>query len=258
MRTLVLAAAILALASPALAGQPVSLRSEPMAAGPVTLGDVFDDAGRAGAVVIGPAAQPGSNTVLDANLLQRQARAAGLEWNNDQGLRRIVVHGSASAAPQPTSATQPKPSAQGAMTQVLTYARNLNAGEIIHGDDLTWGEVASFQVPSDAPRDAEPLIGKAAKKPVRAGAAVANHDLGMPQVIKKDDIIQVAFRADGITLVLQGKALEAATLGQPFSVQNLASKKTIEAVATGPGRAVVGPEADRLRAQTAPSLLSLR
>ena len=80
----------------------------------------------------------------------------------------------------------------------------------------------------------------------------------MPQVIKKDDVVQVAFRSGGIQLTLQGKALEAATLGEPFSVQNIASKKVIEAVAVGPGRAVVGPEADRIRAEQTPSLISLR
>jgi flagella basal body P-ring formation protein FlgA len=254
MIRLSIALAALAFAVPAAAGQPVSLKSEAFAAGPVTLGDVFDGAGRAGALVVGPAAQPGANIILDAGQLQRQARAAGLDWDNAQGLRRIVVHGGAASEPALT-AVAGKP---GPMAQVLTYARNLNAGDIVRAEDLTWGEVAAFQAPSDAPRDAEAAIGKAAKKPVRAGAAVAGRDLTMPQVIKKDDVIQIAFRADGITLTLQAKAMEAATLGEPFSAQNLASKKVIEAVATGPGRAVVGPEAERIRAQTAPSLVSLR
>ena len=96
------------------------------------------------------------------------------------------------------------------------------------------------------------MIGKAARKPLRAGAAVAARDLSMPQVIKKDDVIQVAFRSEAIVLTLQAKALEPATLGEPFSVQNIASKKVIEAVATGPGRAVVGPEAERIRAEPRP------
>jgi len=237
--------------APALAGTPVALKTDAFAAGSVTLGDLFEGAGRAGAVVVGPAAQPGANIILDAGLVQRQARAAGLDWNNEAGLQRIVVHGGAAT---PVAG----PQRAGPMKQVLTYARNLNAGEIVRPDDLTWGDVADFAVPSDAPRDAEAAIGKAAKKPLRAGAAVAGRDLAMPQVIKKDDVVQVAFRAGGIVLTLQGKALEAATLGEPFSVQNIASKKVIEAVATGPGRAVVGPEADRIRAEQTPSLLSLR
>jgi flagellar basal body P-ring formation protein FlgA len=242
------------IAAPALAAQPVTLRSEALAAGPVTLGDLFDGAGRASSVVVGPPAGPGVNVVLDAGQVQRTARAAGLEWDNAQGLQRIIVRGGAPAPSQAAPALQ-KP---GVLRQALTYARNLNAGEIVRAEDLTWGDVADFAVPTDAPRDAEAAIGKAAKKPLRAGAAVASRDLAMPQVIKKDDMVQVAFRSNGIVLTLQGKALEAATLGEPFSVMNVASKKTIEAVATGPGRAVVGPEADRIRADQLPSLLSAR
>ncbi len=254
-----LALVLALIATPALAGAPVTLKSDAYASGSVTLGDIFEGAGRAASVVVGPAAQPGANIILDAGLVQRQARAAGLDWNNEAGLQRIVVHGGASATPAPAaSAQRAGPQNAGPMKSVLTYARNLNAGEIVRADDLTWGDVADFAVPSDAPRDAEAAIGKAAKKPLRAGVAVAARDLAMPQVIKKDDMVQVAFRSGGIVLTLQGKALEAATLGEPFSVINIASKKTIEAVATGPGRAVVGPEADRIRAELTPSLLSLR
>jgi len=252
IRSLILAIALIA--TPALAAQPVTLRLDASAAGPVTLGDLFDGAGRSGSVVVGPAAAAGANIILDAGQVQRMARANGLEWDNAQGLQRIVVHGGA----VPALAQAAGPQRAGPMKQVLTYARNLNAGDIVRADDLTWGDVADFAVPADAPRDAAIAIGKAAKKPLRAGAAVAARDLAMPQVIKKDDMVQVAFRSGGIALTLQGKALESATLGEPFSVINIASKKTIEAVATGPGRAVVGPEADRIRADQTPSLLSAR
>lgn len=247
---LFLAAALIAVAGPALAA-PVELRADTVADGPVTLGDLFDGAGAAAEVVVAPAARPGVNLVLDAGQVQRAARAAGLEWDNAAGVRRIVVHGVADA-PAPTPAAR----RAGKAVEILTYARNLNAGEIVRAEDLTWGEAVA--TPVDAPRDAEDVIGKAAKKPLRAGAAVAVKDLAMPQVIKRDDMVQVSFRAGGIILTLQGKALEAAALGDPVSIQNAASKKVIEAVATGPGQAVVGPEAERLRASLIPSTLASR
>jgi flagellar basal body P-ring formation protein FlgA len=253
MKAALFAALALFAATPTLAGVPVDLKTDTFATGAVTLGDLFDGAGRAASVVVGPAAAPGANIVLDASQVQRTARAAGLDWANATGLRRIVVHGEAATA-QPTVSAQKA----GAMKEVLTYARNINSGDIVRAEDLTWGEVAAFSAPSDAPRDAEEIIGKAAKKPLRVGAAVAARDVTMPQVIKRDDIVQVSFRSGGVTLTLQGKAMEAATLGEPFSVLNSASKKVIEAVAVGPGRAVVGPEAERVREQITPSLLSLR
>lgn len=68
-------------------------------------------------------------------------------------------------------------------------------------------------------------------------------------VIRKDEAVTVRFDRGGVVLTLQGKAMQAAAPGETLSVLNPASKKVIEAVAAGPGRAVVGPEAERLKAQ---------
>jgi flagellar basal body P-ring formation protein FlgA len=51
-----------------------------------------------------------------------------------------------------------------------------------------------------------------------------------------------------VSLSLQGKALGSAGAGETLNVENTVSKKTIQAVVTGPGLAVVGPQADELRA----------
>src|SRR5262245_12667955 len=117
IRRVVLAAAAILIATPALAGTPVMLKSDAFAAGPVTLGDVFDGAGRAGATVIGPVAQPGSNIVLDAGAVQRAARVAGLDWDNSAGIRRIIVRGEAAGA---APAAAPSAQKAGATVQVLT------------------------------------------------------------------------------------------------------------------------------------------
>lgn len=241
----------LALAAPslALAGQAVSLRAEVLANGPVTLGDVFENAGAAAAIGLGASVRSGSSLSLDAGAVQRAARAAGLDWNNVQGLRRIMVRGGA-AGPAPAG-----PERTGANVEVLTYARSINAGEIVEADDLIWGEAAAS--PAGAPKDADEIIGKAAKRPLRAGAAALGRDVTNPQVIKRDDVVQVEFRDGGVSLKLQGKAMGPAAAGELFKVQNLGSKKIIEALATGPGRAVVGPEAERIRAAN-PSTLASR
>ena len=66
MKAALFAALALFAAGPALAGQPVALKTDAFATGQVTLGDLFDGAGRAASVVVGPAATPGANIVLDA------------------------------------------------------------------------------------------------------------------------------------------------------------------------------------------------
>src|SRR5690606_19508290 len=161
---------------------------------------------------------------------------AGLDWANAQGIRRIVVVGGAGQA------------ARGNVG-VLTYARSLAAGEVVQPQDLVWSKAAA--APADAPSDAEQVIGLAAKRPLRAGAAVSARDVSAPQVIRSGEMITVTWSDGQISLALQGKALAAAAPGQALSVQNIASKKVLQAIATGPGQAAVGPEADQLKADRA-------
>jgi flagella basal body P-ring formation protein FlgA len=239
MRGLKLIGVVLALcgAAPALAGQPVVLRSQVAASGPITLGDLFDHSGDAAGVVIGSGAPVGLSAVLDAGAVQRLARTHGLDWDNPQNLQRIIV----------LSVGGPVAGA-GPMVEVLTYSRSMAAGEIVQPTDIAYGKVPSFAVPADAPRDADGVIGKTARRPLRAGAAVAERDLSNSILIKRDDVVEVGYHADGVSLTLQGKAMADAAQGEPVSIQNMASKKVIEAVATGPDEAVVGPEADAIRA----------
>lgn len=243
MRFLVLAACF-ALASPAFAGTAVTLRADIADAdGKVTLGELFDGAGAASGVPV--ATRAGPSVVLDAGAVQTAARRAGLDWSNAQGIRRIVVREGAAQ----------KVAAKGNV-EVLTYARSLASGEIVQPEDLVWAKVAA--APADAPRDAEAVIGLAARRPLREGAVAALRDVTAPQVIKSGDMVIVTWSDGAITLSLQARAMKAAATGEAFMLQNTASKKVIEAVATGPGAAVAGPEAQRLKAARHPSQYALR
>jgi flagella basal body P-ring formation protein FlgA len=140
--------------------------------------------------------------------------------------------------------------------EVLAYARSLSAGEIVQPQDLVWVKMAG--APMDAPRDADAIIGLAAKRPLREGAAVQSRDVGAAQVIKSGDMITVTYEDGGISLSLQGKAMAAAATGDLFAVQNTLSKKVIQAVATGPGSAAVGPQAQSLQARSQPVRFAAR
>ena len=83
------------IASPALAGTPVTLKAEVMDGdGLVTLADLFDGASAA-AGKVPVAARPGPSVVLDAATVQTLARRSGLDWANAEGIRRIIVRGGA-------------------------------------------------------------------------------------------------------------------------------------------------------------------
>jgi flagella basal body P-ring formation protein FlgA len=233
MRGFVIAAVLTLAAAPALAGQVVTLKADTADAdGMVTLSDLFEGAGSVGNVPV--AARPSQIVVLDAGAVQVLARRNGLDWINAEGVRRIVVHGAASAA-----------AAAKGNVEVLTYAHSLAAGDIVQPTDLVWAKVVA--APADTPSDADQVIGLAAKRPLRAGAVVSARDISAPQVIKIGDTVTVTYEGDGVTLSLQGKATTAAAQGDTVMVQNTSSKKLIQAMASGPGQALIGPQADRMK-----------
>lgn len=238
---LAVACAMSAMASAAFAGTAVQLRDALVddGDGRVTLGDLFDGAGRASGVFLAAGPADGGNVVLDAARVQAIARANGLDWANANGFRRLVVKSGSAVA----GAAAPA----GRTVEVLTYTRSLSAGEIVQPEDVAWTKVQSHLAPGDRPNDAELVIGQAAKRPLRQGAPVAARDLSSPQVIKKDDLIVVTYSQGGISLSLQAKAMQGAAVGDSLSVLNPQSKKTIVAIATGPGQAAVGPDAEALR-----------
>ncbi len=243
-RLLTLAAALALVAGPALAG-PVTLRANPVDDdGRVTLGDIFDGAGSAAGVVV--ANRAGPSVVLEAGALQSVAARSGLQWANPQGLRRVVVR-NAAMAPGAVVATAAGVAAstatRGATTEVLTYARNLAAGDVIQPEDVIWTTVQTHLAQGGSPSDAEQVIGLSARRALRAGAVVGARDLVSPRVIARNDMVEVAFVAGGVTLTVTGRATRDAAVGEAVPVLNTTSGRTIDAVASGPGRAMAGPNA---------------
>lgn len=231
--------AALAVAGAAAAGAPVTLRSDLADGdGRVTLGDLFEGAGAAAGLVVAAGPAPGGSVILDARRVQAMAASAGLAWPNAEGHQRLVVRAGPSAGAGRTGSVE-----------VLAWTRNLAAGEIVRPEDVVWTSVQAHLAPPDGPRDPDGVIGKATRRTLRAGAGVSGRDLAAPAVVRTDETINVAYTHGGVTLVLQARALRDAGIGETVQVLNLQSRKTVEAVVSGPGRAVVGPEADSLKAR---------
>jgi flagella basal body P-ring formation protein FlgA len=250
-----LALAVLSAPAIAIAGQPVELKPHPVARGYITLGDLFENANETAAKVVVIHAPPaGLDAVLEATEIQMLARREGLDWSNAQGLVHITVASLPGGAPSGRSLSahaggrssrrvSPDDSGQ---DRTLVYARNLAAGEILDASDLRWSTDGAAG--GDSLDNPALAIGKSARHTVHAGAPVEPYDLASPKLIHAGDAVEVAYENDGIVLTLEGKAASDATLGETVEVINTSSKKTIEAVASAPGRAVVGPAADVLKA----------
>ena len=237
MRLALIAALVFAV--PALAGTPVTLKADVVDAdGIVTLGDIFDGAGPAGRTPL--ATRTGTSVMLAASTVQAAARRAGLDWANAEGLGQIVV----TSLPTAASTTRP-PAAGRANVDVLVWARGLAVGEVVQPQDLIWGKAAL--APADAPNDPDAVIGQAARRPLRAGAAIGARDVSAPQVVRANEVVTLTYENGGVSLSLRGKALSGGGVGDAINVLNVTSKKTIQAVVSGPGQALVGPGAEALQ-----------
>ena len=236
-----------ALPTAALAATPVDLRDHPAShGGAITLADLFD--GTQSQAAVGHAVPVGGETVLSATLVQAAALRAGLEWDNAQGLRRIIVSSLPGEAPAPSAAHTIRAAAHPRRAQqTLTYARNIAAGEIVGASDLVWSDDAVAG--SDSLGEPDAAIGKAARHALRAGASASMRDLLSPRVIRRDELVKVSFESDGVILTLDGKAMGDGAVGDTLQVMNTVSKRVVEAVVSGPGQAVVGPRADELKAE---------
>ncbi|WP_293676300.1 flagellar basal body P-ring formation chaperone FlgA [uncultured Phenylobacterium sp.] len=229
--------AALLVATPAFAGAPVTLKTDAFDAdGVVTLGEIFDGAGAAGRTPV--ASRTGNSVMLNAQAVRLAAARAGLDWANAEGLRQIVVRSGA-----PTGLAGPA-AARGNI-DILTWARSISAGEVIRPADLVWGKAAT--APADAPSDPDMMVGQAARRALRAGAAVTGRDVAALQVVKANEIVTLVYENGGVSLSLQAKALSGGAVGETINVQNVTSKKTVQAVVTGPGQAAVGPAAEQLK-----------
>lgn len=133
IRSLLLAAAVSAFAGAALAN-PVVLRANPVDDdGRVTLGDIFEGAGAAANVAV--AERVGPSVVLDAGQLQAQARQAGLDWSNPNGLRRVAVRRSAGPV-QTGAAVAPADTAQAVQSIARAAYRPGAAPQVIARNDM--------------------------------------------------------------------------------------------------------------------------
>lgn len=83
--------------------------------------------------------------------------------------------------------------------------------------------------------------------PVTTTALAPARSAYADRVISRNDLVEVAFESGGIRLTVTGRAQRNAAMGEPVAVLNLQSGRTIDAVATGPGRAIAGPAAQTAR-----------
>lgn len=208
----------------------------------ITLGDVTPVTGEAAGILIGPTPPPGQTLSLDPAFLVATARSAGviLAIPLDQP---VMVTRSGGNAPVANTARQANPArqiggAQGEQGDVLVLIRDVARGAKISDGDVEW-QAAKPAWASRAVLGYDAVVGMEAKRTLKAGQPLQAADVKAPSVIRKGDPVTLIYATQGVKLTVDGVAQGDAAKGDSLRVLNTYSKRTIDAVASGPGEARV-------------------
>lgn len=122
-----------------------------------------------------------------------------------------------------------------AVLDVPAPVRDMAIGETISENDLTTVEIAADRASGTLLTSTESLIGQAARRSLRARTPLFTYDVRKPVLVKKGDLVTIAFGLPGIELTAQGQAQADAAKGDTVAVLNTHSRRTIEARVTGAG-----------------------
>jgi flagella basal body P-ring formation protein FlgA len=241
----------------AAAGVPPSsdviLKATAVVDGPsIRLGDVFANIdGRQGSVPIAVAPAPGSRVVIDARMLDRIAETYHLPWRSASVRDQVVVQRRASGggvAPPgllpatATAAAEDKGLPAVALDRLLRVpvpARRIDRGERIGNADIQWVTLRESEVPAHSFLDDREFAGLSAKRALKPGAPIRKADVGQPVLVSKGQLVTIELNTPYMALTVRGKALENGGEGETIRISNEQSRAVVEAMITGPGRAVI-------------------
>ena len=121
-------------------------------------------------------------------------------------------------------------------TQVVVATRRLAIGDVLRASDLRLARLRAERVRPGAAETVDQALGQQLRRPMAEGLPVMIGDLGPPAVVVKNTLVVMLLEAPGLSLTMQGRALDNAPQGGLVQVRNLESHAVVEAQAVGPGR----------------------
>jgi flagella basal body P-ring formation protein FlgA len=127
------------------------------------------------------------------------------------------------------------------LVDVLVLARPMQPGETVAQDDLSMVNLPTSLVPPGSVSDPRDLIGRTPRRPVRAELPLRRTDFTMPILVHKNELVTIQLEQPGLSLSVEGKALEDGGQGATIRVSNTRSNRVLDAIVIGPGRVAIRP-----------------
>ncbi len=119
--------------------------------------------------------------------------------------------------------------------QIFVTNRPLPRGLAIQRTDLRQEQRDTSMLRNGYFENAEAVVGRIPKRSLPQGMAIAPSDLDLNRIIQRGSKVTIFASRGGISVNMPGKALADAAEGEVIKVENLSSKRVIEAVALRPG-----------------------
>jgi flagella basal body P-ring formation protein FlgA len=123
-----------------------------------------------------------------------------------------------------------------ATVPVVVATRRLALGEVLRPADLRAVRHRAERIRPGAAETLDQVVGQQLRRPLMEGTPVMTADLGPPAVVAKNALVTMLVEGPGLSLAMQGRALDNAPQGGVVQVMNLESRAVVEAQAVGPGR----------------------
>ena len=117
----------------------------------------------------------------------------------------------------------------------VVATRTIRAQSILSATDLTFKDIDV----AGGVKDLSKLVGKETRVALYAGRPIRLTDVGPPALVARNQLVQIVFQAQGLSITAEGRSLGRAGLGEYVRVMNVASRSTIFGVVGPDGRVFV-------------------
>ncbi|HVJ41502.1 MAG TPA: flagellar basal body P-ring formation chaperone FlgA [Dongiaceae bacterium] len=126
-------------------------------------------------------------------------------------------------------------------TQVPVLKRLVSAGDTIQPSDIDWASSRVDQLASNTVTDAQQMVGRIAKRPLRPGQVLRVTDLINEPTVHRNDLVTIAVQTQDMSLTVRGKALEDGAVGQTIHVINVNTKRQLIGVVKDASTILIQP-----------------
>ena len=118
----------------------------------------------------------------------------------------------------------------------VVATRRIGLGEVVGAGDVRLVRLRAERVRPGTAERLDDVVGQRLRRPMAAETPFASADLAPPPLVEKNAAVTVVLEAPGLSLSVQGRALDSAPRGAVVPVMNLASRSVVEGEVVGPNR----------------------